>query len=554
MTIADPLTEEFQVNTALVTGEQDDPEIAALPDGGFVIVYEAFDATARQNVVLAQQYDAQGEPVGTPTQVSPLNSGFNHNNPDVSVGEDGSWVVTWNSYAVNFPPTFGTEIYARTYGPDGQPTSGPIIVNGVEAGEQYGQKVTMLSDGDFVVSFNVEASDGMTRGVFAQVFDADGTPKGSKIELAGVDGDFAGTAGTVGYPNGSFGIAWASTTDDAAGDPIDRSSWYQLFDTKGDKKGQPVELFKDVEEARVYDVAGGADGSFVAVGTSVTSTTNVGVQTFDKNGKPTMDAEVIVDPDKQLFEPSVDLLPDGGFIVTYTQADLGFTHEDTYVQRFDADGNAVGAAQVNMTTGTGSFQDDGTVAVLEDGSFAITWEGESPGESQNVFAQVFQSQWYGTDAAEQFVGSETNELFEMGGGADTVKAQAGDDTVKGGAGADTLSGQKGKDNLQGGKKADNLNGGNGKDKLTGGKGNDELTGGEKADKFIFKSAGDGKDTITDFENNMDLIDLKGLDIGFDDLQIKKADNGASTNILYDDLKIHLDGVKKGKIDADDFLF
>ncbi len=46
----------------------------------------------------------------------------------------------------------------------------------------------------------------------------------------------------------------------------------------------------------------------------------------------------------------------------------------------------------------------------------------------------------------------------------------------------------------------------GSDALYGGKGNDHLTGGADADVFHF-AAGDGKDTITDFEHGVDTIDL-----------------------------------------------
>ena len=47
------------------------------------------------------------------------------------------------------------------------------------------------------------------------------------------------------------------------------------------------------------------------------------------------------------------------------------------------------------------------------------------------------------------------------------------------------------------------------DKLYGGKGNDRLTGGAGKDTFIFKKQ-EGKDTITDFENGKDKIDLKAF--------------------------------------------
>jgi serralysin len=63
--------------------------------------------------------------------------------------------------------------------------------------------------------------------------------------------------------------------------------------------------------------------------------------------------------------------------------------------------------------------------------------------------------------------------------------------------------------ITGNAKANVLNGAGGNDDLYGGKGNDMLTGGAGADEFHF-AKGDGKDTITDFTNGADTIDLSHL--------------------------------------------
>ena len=101
------------------------------------------------------------------------------------------------------------------------------------------------------------------------------------------------------------------------------------------------------------------------------------------------------------------------------------------------------------------------------------------------------------------------------GGADTLRGGDGDDTIDGGtasdtlfgdAGNDTLIGAGGKDTLDGGDGDDNLNGGGGNDVLIGAGGNDTMTGGATSDRFIFADAF-GNDTITDFENNRDVLDF-----------------------------------------------
>lgn len=140
-------------------------------------------------------------------------------------------------------------------------------------------------------------------------------------------------------------------------------------------------------------------------------------------------------------------------------------------------------------------------------------------------------------------GDAGNDLVSGGRGRDVVSGQTGDDTLRGGRNSDTLFGGDGSDRLQGGGGADSLLGGTGDDRLIGGvgadtlsgddgidrllgkRGNDELTGGQGADRFIF-DLGDGRDTITDFEQGVDRIwVVNGVD-NFADLTISQIGDDA----------------------------
>jgi Ca2+-binding RTX toxin-like protein len=95
---------------------------------------------------------------------------------------------------------------------------------------------------------------------------------------------------------------------------------------------------------------------------------------------------------------------------------------------------------------------------------------------------------------------------------DTLNGNAGNDTIYGGAGVDNIDGGSGNDTLYGGVGADTINGGAGNDKIYGGAGADALTGGSGADQFIFTTASEGTDTITDFLSaNSSLADKIALD-------------------------------------------
>jgi serralysin len=113
--------------------------------------------------------------------------------------------------------------------------------------------------------------------------------------------------------------------------------------------------------------------------------------------------------------------------------------------------------------------------------------------------------------------SAGNDFFFSGSGNDIVLGGRGNDFITGAAGDDDLSGEGGNDKLFGGSGNDKLFGGNDNDTIDGSSGVDNLRGGTGSDRFDFNSlldsgTGVGKrDIITDFERNLDKIDLSTID-------------------------------------------
>jgi hypothetical protein len=95
---------------------------------------------------------------------------------------------------------------------------------------------------------------------------------------------------------------------------------------------------------------------------------------------------------------------------------------------------------------------------------------------------------------------------------DRIAGQGGDDTLDGLGGNDTLLGGAGSDRLWGGPGDDRLDGGAGNDSLFGDVGDDRLTGGGGADRFLYNTADEGVDIITDFRlgrggDRLEIVDL-----------------------------------------------
>ena len=132
----------------------------------------------------------------------------------------------------------------------------------------------------------------------------------------------------------------------------------------------------------------------------------------------------------------------------------------------------------------------------------------------------------------------------------------GDDTIYGAAGDDTIYGGAGNDTLYGGEDNDYLQGDEGDDTLYGGVGDDTMRGGADADTFVF-AAGHGNDTIKDFTDGEDLIDLSQISgiAGFEDLTITADGDAAVIDLTaHGGGTIRLADFDVANLDAEDFAF
>ncbi|GLK55981.1 Ca2+-binding RTX toxin-like protein [Methylopila capsulata] len=144
--------------------------------------------------------------------------------------------------------------------------------------------------------------------------------------------------------------------------------------------------------------------------------------------------------------------------------------------------------------------------------------------------------------------ANVEKIVARGSAGLAITGNDSDNAMIGDVGADTLSGGGG---------ADRLNGGGGDDILIGGAGKDVLTGGAGGDIFAFTGVDDARDTITDFQADVDQIgiDLAGFGLtGFDASMFESNASGiatgADTRFVYSEINGRLffdaDGSGAGK--------
>lgn len=175
------LVDSFLVNVGMELGNQSHPAVAVSATGEFVIVWQADELTNAGHDIYAQRYDAAGVPVGTAFRVNSTTIG-SQTNPVVAMGEDGRFVVVWES-----PDTDGLGIYAQRYDAQAVPIGGEFQVNSETARDQFAPTVAMNWKGQFVVGWISDhqavtnPEDDPEKSVFVQWFDTDGTSVGSEV-------------------------------------------------------------------------------------------------------------------------------------------------------------------------------------------------------------------------------------------------------------------------------------------------------------------------------------------------------------------------------------
>ena len=152
-------------------------------------------------------------------------------------------------------------------------------------------------------------------------------------------------------------------------------------------------------------------------------------------------------------------------------------------------------------------------------------------------------------------GTLRGDVIAAGLNDDVVYARAGDDRVWGGSGHDKIQGNIGDDVLNGGPGNDLLMGGEGDDVLGGDAGRDNLSGHTGADRFVY-ATGDGTDTVLDFTQDVDRIDLSGTGVaGFGELGGRVSQDGDDAVIDFGGGNVlTLRGIESGTLRAQDFVF
>ena len=203
---------EFRVNSTTASDQQN-AQVVALGGGGFVVVWQSEDQDADGLGIFAQRFDASGTAVGGEFRIN-TKQAEDQSDPSIAALDDGGFVVVWQSKDQDGD---GTGVFGQRFDASGNAVEFEFQANTTTAKEQEAPSVTSLSDGGFVVAWQSIAQDGDDFGVFAQRYNADGDRVGREFQINGATSDAQTGAVLARLDNGSIIAAWESANQDGNG-------------------------------------------------------------------------------------------------------------------------------------------------------------------------------------------------------------------------------------------------------------------------------------------------------------------------------------------------
>ncbi|MEH0887407.1 Ig-like domain-containing protein, partial [Enterobacter sp. UNJFSC 003] len=445
---------EFTVNTT-VTGAQTVSSVAAMPDGGAIVVWQSASGDGSGSCVMGQMLDAKGQPVGGEFVVNTTTSG-DQTAPQVAVLADGTFEVVWSSGSYIKGQKF-TYSYDSDGVMNGVATSGAEfnVNNGTAAANQGAPVITTLEDGGYMVVW--QAAVNGTWQIYGRQYDAEGSPVADQQILTSTtlsSGGFLVIADWEPLPsvttlnNGMLAITYT-----VKGTGYDTA--VRIYDPSTQTVGTEFIANQTLTNDQASPSVSALDnGNFVVTWDSNNNTGpdqngySVWGRIYDATGKA-ISNEFIINTatvgDQHLAK--VVSRADGSFVTVFisqTDADAGAGTYGIYAQYFDANGNKVGQ-QMRINQLTYGDQTEVDATFLEGGQLYVTWTDSGVGDGNGSAIKGRIVDLVDTLGLEQQT-PQNNDPTLIDYQPSTVSTQTGDDTVPPNVGistntADKLGGQ-----------------------------------------------------------------------------------------------------------------
>ncbi|MBU8871269.1 MAG: hypothetical protein KOO60_10445, partial [Gemmatimonadales bacterium] len=264
------------------------------------------------------------------------------------------------------------------------------LVNTETSDSQNYPAIARDSAGNFVITWHSLGQDGSSYGVFGQRFNSSGVAQGLEFQVNTYSTGQQGNASVAMDPDGGFVVAWQSEGQDSG---VSWGVYAQRFLADGSPAGSEFQVNTTTPSQQAMpQVAMDSTGNFLIVWQGLGSDDNYGIHArrYDYSGSP-LASEFLVHEITVAIEsaPSIAMDPNGNFIVTWERDDTDGSGKGVYARRFNSSGVSQGAEFLVNTTTTND-QENPNIAVDQDGDFVIVWEDlGADGALEGAFGQRY---------------------------------------------------------------------------------------------------------------------------------------------------------------------
>jgi hypothetical protein len=240
------------------------------------------------------------------------------------------------------------------------------IVNTTTAGDQFVPTVAALTDGGYVIAWQDGRSGDSD--IRMQRFDAAGRKVGGELPVSRADDlGHNGAPSAIGLTNGGFLIGWS---DQWTSPPTDIDIFVASYNPAGTRTGEHAPGATANDERQVSMTTNGTGAAIVFVDESVNDG-DIFLQRVDANGDAVgsrIPVNTDVTADSQ-FSPDIAQLTNGNLAVVWSGGPFGA--EQVRLALFTSSGTAFVINEVVVSSGE---ELNPSVTALANGNLVVTWE------------------------------------------------------------------------------------------------------------------------------------------------------------------------------------
>lgn len=171
-----------------------DLQVTVLQDGGWLVTWRASNSASLHYLA----YDADGTARGPATEIS----GTTGSNLNAVALADGGWALTWTSSSSGWPTVY--HIFQQVYDADGTTRGGQTEVNTSTLSSNLGSQGAALSDGGWVILWSDVGH------IYQQAYNADGTADGAELVFTITSSRMALDLKITALPDNGWVVSWTN--------------------------------------------------------------------------------------------------------------------------------------------------------------------------------------------------------------------------------------------------------------------------------------------------------------------------------------------------------